>query len=59
MTWPQAIRFPDCNSRAVGKDEKEKQKNAEELNGYVIEVNTKNWPVSGGVIQRFVIRRHL
>ena len=38
-----------------GKDEKEKQKNADELNGYVIEVNTKHWPVSGGVIQRIVI----
>ena len=38
-----------------GKDEKEKQKNADVLNGYVIEVNSKHFPVSGGVIQRFVI----
>ena len=38
-----------------GKDEKEKQKNADELNGYVIEVNSKHFPVSGGVIQKFVI----
>lgn len=38
----------------AGKTEREKQKNADELNGYVIEVNTKHWPVSGGVM-RFVI----
>ena len=34
-----------------GKNDKEKQKNADELNGYVIEVNTKHWPVSGGVMR--------
>jgi hypothetical protein len=39
----------------AGKDEKEKQKNADELNGYVIEVNSKHWPVSGGVIQKLII----
>jgi len=60
ISLPSDVAAGDTISGTVvaepsGKDEREKQKNADELNGYVIEVNTKHWPVSGGVIQRFVI----
>lgn len=35
-----------------GKNDKEKQQNAGELNGYVVELEGQKAPVSGGVIQR-------
>lgn len=56
ISLPSDIEAGDTISGTViaepsGKDEREKQKNADELNGYVIEVNTKHWPVSGGVMR--------
>jgi hypothetical protein len=60
ISLPSDVAAGDTISGTVivepsGKDEKEKQQNADELNGYVIEVNSKHFPVSGGVIQQFVI----
>lgn len=57
---PDDMRAGDTISGTVsaepkGKDEKEKRKNASELNGLVVQFVTQRWPVSGGVIQRLAI----
>jgi hypothetical protein len=57
---PDDIRAGDTVSGTVsaepkGKDEKEKQKHAGELNGLVVEFVKQQWPVSGCVIQRLAI----
>ncbi len=57
---PDDIRSGDTISGTVtaeakGKDEKEKHKNATELDRLVVQFVTQRWPVSGGVIQRLVI----
>ncbi|HSS18928.1 MAG TPA: hypothetical protein VLL54_02530 [Pyrinomonadaceae bacterium] len=36
----------------AGKNDKEKQRNSAELNGYVVEIGNQKSPLSGGVIQR-------
>src|SRR5258708_35310601 len=38
-----------------GKDEKEKQRNSGELQGYVIELENQKAPVSNGVVQRVAL----
>lgn len=57
---PYDIRGGDTISGTVttepaGKTDKEKQRDANELNGCVIEVGPQRWPVSGGTIGRLVI----
>jgi hypothetical protein len=42
-------------SEPTGKNEKEKERNAGELNGYVIELENQKSPVSGGVMRRIIL----
>jgi hypothetical protein len=60
VTLPDDMAAGDTISGTViaepsGKTDKEKQQNAGELNGYVVELENQKSPVSGGVMKRILL----